>query len=251
MKSKFFKLNASDLLKGLLVAFITALLTGRYQVVQAGSDLTWVSFKPVLIASIGAGLSYLIKNLCTNSDGQFAVSENGNSSSSGAKILILAVLLSAVGFRASAQHPGVPRELSKKVSPWTGFFRPVTTDIFISNSLQAALTPSAWVFRPTVEITAMQLIPTKESGKIFDVSSFQSVGMGMSYQHFIEVEGAPYNDYGFNALLLFDAIPRETTAINLSLAATVSALKILNFGAGYNFGIKKIFLLTGLTYNFN
>ena len=250
-KSKFMKLDARDFLKGLLVAVLTALLTGLYQLLQAGGDLTWLAMKPVVMASAAAGLSYLIKNLLSNSEDQFVMNEKGKKVGAGLRMLILIAILSGFASPAQSQYL-TPRGEEKKANPWSGFFRPVDKTIFNMRAATAdAGKQSVWLFRPTVEVTALQLIPSTSSEKVFDVSSFQSVGMGLSYQHFIEYNGQPYNNYGFNFLVMFDAIPRETTALNLSLAAAVSALEFMNFGVGYNFGMKKPFLLTGLTYNFN
>lgn len=72
MKSKLFKLNATDLLRGLIVAVVTAILTGLYDLVQSGGTL---SMKAVFIPGILAMLSYLIKNLFTNSNDQVLKSE--------------------------------------------------------------------------------------------------------------------------------------------------------------------------------
>lgn len=68
MKSSFLNLNVKDLLKGFIVAIVTALLTGVYQVIQSGGMFNWETVKPVVLASIGAGLSYIIKNYLTNSN---------------------------------------------------------------------------------------------------------------------------------------------------------------------------------------
>jgi lysozyme family protein len=72
MKSKFLSLNWNDFLKGLLMAFLGALVTGIYQLFQTGSALNWATLKPVLLVAIANGLSYLIKNLFTNNQGEFA-----------------------------------------------------------------------------------------------------------------------------------------------------------------------------------
>lgn len=71
MGSKFLKLSAKDFIKGLIVAMITTLITGIYQVIQSGGSFDWVTLKPVVIAAIGAGLAYIVKNLFSNSQGQF------------------------------------------------------------------------------------------------------------------------------------------------------------------------------------
>jgi len=70
MKSKFLTLDWKDFSRGLLIAFLTALLTGVINILDAGAIFTWVTIKPVLIAGISAALSYLLKCLATNSQDQ-------------------------------------------------------------------------------------------------------------------------------------------------------------------------------------
>jgi hypothetical protein len=40
-----------------------------------GGTVNWLTVKPVVIAAVGAGLSYLTKNLLSNSKGDFMKSE--------------------------------------------------------------------------------------------------------------------------------------------------------------------------------
>ena len=76
MKSSFLKLNWKDFIKGLILAFITALITGFYELLQEGAfAFDWVTLKPVLMVSIAAALSYLIKNLLTNSEDKLLTAE--------------------------------------------------------------------------------------------------------------------------------------------------------------------------------
>jgi hypothetical protein len=74
-KSSFLSLNWDDFGKGLLVAFITALITGLYNLLQSGASFDWITLKPVLIASVGAGVAYILKNLFSNSEGTFMTKE--------------------------------------------------------------------------------------------------------------------------------------------------------------------------------
>lgn len=67
MKSKFLTLDWKDFSRGLLIAFLTAVLTGVINILDSGAIFTWVTIKPVLIAGISAALSYLLKCLMTNS----------------------------------------------------------------------------------------------------------------------------------------------------------------------------------------
>jgi hypothetical protein len=70
MKSKFLQLNAKDFFRGLLIAVLTAIITGVIDILDNGAIFTWVTMKPVLIAGVSAALSYLLKCLVTNSKDQ-------------------------------------------------------------------------------------------------------------------------------------------------------------------------------------
>ena len=75
-QSAFLRLSWNDLGKGILVAFFTALLTGVLTGINTGDfQFTWTFFKPVVIASIGAILAYLLKNVFTSSEGKFLARE--------------------------------------------------------------------------------------------------------------------------------------------------------------------------------
>lgn len=71
MRSDFLHLNSRDFYKGLIVIILCTFITGIYQVIANGGVLNWVTLKPVVIAAAGAGISYLTKNLLTNSQGDF------------------------------------------------------------------------------------------------------------------------------------------------------------------------------------
>lgn len=71
MGSKFLKLNSHDFINGLIIAIFCAFITGFYQLIANGGIISWQTIKPVVIAAIGSGVSYLTKNLLTNSKGEF------------------------------------------------------------------------------------------------------------------------------------------------------------------------------------
>lgn len=75
MKGTIGTLVISDWLKGLLVTVFTTLLTGIYAILAAGTFPTWAQFQPYLVSSIAAGIAYVLKNLGSNSDGQFLKKE--------------------------------------------------------------------------------------------------------------------------------------------------------------------------------
>ena len=70
MKSKFLTLNLKDFLRGILIAFLAAVITGIINILDTGSIFTWETLRPVLISGVSAALSYLLKCLATNSQDQ-------------------------------------------------------------------------------------------------------------------------------------------------------------------------------------
>ena len=70
MKAKLFNLNVRDFLKGLVLALITGVIT--FLTDLTSTDIDWAK---LLIASVIALLSYLVKNLFTNSNDQFLTKE--------------------------------------------------------------------------------------------------------------------------------------------------------------------------------
>jgi len=70
MRSKFLKLNSRDFLKSLVVVMFCTFITGFYQLIANDGLINWQTIKPVVIAAIGSGVSYLTKNLLTNSKGE-------------------------------------------------------------------------------------------------------------------------------------------------------------------------------------
>jgi hypothetical protein len=68
--SNFLNLDVQDLTKGFVVAFLSAALTGIVAILET-SQLPQVSdIKAAAIVGLTAGLSYLLKNVLTNSQGQ-------------------------------------------------------------------------------------------------------------------------------------------------------------------------------------
>jgi len=75
MRSKFLRLNTRDFIKGLIVVVICTIITGIYQVIANGLTISWLTIKPIVIAAIGSAVSYITKNLLTNSKGVFMKTE--------------------------------------------------------------------------------------------------------------------------------------------------------------------------------
>lgn len=68
-----FSLQAQDFLKGLIVAVFASVLTALLQMLQNGFD--GIDYKTLALIAITSGISYLLKNFFTNSDGNFGKAE--------------------------------------------------------------------------------------------------------------------------------------------------------------------------------
>ena len=75
MKSQFLTLDYRDLLHGLVMAFLTALLTGIIDLLQKGAVFDWPAVRVILIAGLSAALSYLLKCLLSNSRNELFTGE--------------------------------------------------------------------------------------------------------------------------------------------------------------------------------
>ena len=67
MKSLFGTLNWKDLVNGLIVAFLSASLSGVIAILDGGKLPLLADLKSAGIIGLTAGLSYLLKNILTNS----------------------------------------------------------------------------------------------------------------------------------------------------------------------------------------
>lgn len=69
--SNLFKLDSKDLLRGLILASLTAVLGLVYQLLQnQGFSLSLEDLSNVLKIAITSGLGYLLKNLATDDGGK-------------------------------------------------------------------------------------------------------------------------------------------------------------------------------------
>ena len=129
-------------------------------------------------------------------------------------------------------------------------FKPVPMDLFSSDQygLKSLENASVWMLRPSIQVTAVQLVWNKET-KSFDSSPLSSIGAGVSYQHYIEANGQPFNNFGLNAFLLLGTDISQVSPASLGIATTVN-YSIVNAGIGYNFANKAPFILTGVTLKY-
>lgn len=247
-KSKFLNINWADIGKGLLIAFLTALLGGILEKLQTGElPTTWIAFQPILELSLSAAVAYLLKNLFTNSEGQIARGERSAAEyrAKRGKLVILLPFLMLLSASVSAQQ-----------SPFKGFFSPVTVDQVQSFDGEKALSGTVLI-RPELTIAGNVLKPVYTDGTFtgFESSFATRVGMGLSYSLYKVVNDQPYNVYSFAAQLSLATIEKP----NAGLLVTASAFDLYglspSLGLGYDF-IKDSpfkanwFLMWGLSHTF-
>jgi len=160
------------------------------------------------------------------------------------KVLIIGVFISSIGLSASAQNK------------FSGMLQPVKLErvnTLLSDNDKAVTTG---VFVPRYKVSlASTVFKFNEDTEKIESSPLSRVGAGFSWSHYIVLNNIPYNDYSFDALILF---PTDGTT-NLGAALTFSALDFygmsLNAGVMYDFIKGKSFkhnigLLTGITLRY-
>ena len=245
--SKFFNLNWADLGKGLLIAFLTALLGGLLELLQAGElPTTWIAFQPIFELSLAAAVSYLLKNLFTNSDGQIAKGEKSAAEyrAKRGKMLILLPFLLLLSASVSAQ------------SPTRGFLQKVTPEFFVHSEGQKGLLANTdLLIRPSAQVVANLMKWDAVQKKVVN-QPFSRLGLGGSLSHYTNTEVEPYNDWSVDIMLFLPATEEVTY---FSLGTTFSALDIYGFaisaGPIYDFVKGKTFaenigFLTGVKIKF-
>lgn len=77
MKAPLFKLNWRDFGHGLVTSVLGAMTVGVYQMINEGKLPTSAAdLKTIGISAAGAGVGYILKNIFSNSAGNFAQAES-------------------------------------------------------------------------------------------------------------------------------------------------------------------------------
>ena len=129
--------------------------------------------------------------------------------------------------------------------PLDGFFKPKAGTPAVEVKAEGDQSLD-WYIRPAAGLSAIQFTYDKEN-KVFNSATFSAAGIGLGLQHYVEHNGVLVNNYGVNALLMLDGSGEQG---GMAIAGTVNALQFVNVGAGWNFGNKQFFILTGAVYNF-
>ena len=131
-----------------------------------------------------------------------------------------------------------------------GLFKPVPKDLFSSGkiALEVGEKPSAWILRLNTGVIGTSYGRNKET-KEMEMIPLDAIGFGIAYLHYKDADGIPFNDFGFNALLLQNT---QIPGMGLGIYGTYNtgAIGLLNLGTHYDFPTKRFLLDTGLTFHF-
>jgi hypothetical protein len=134
----------------------------------------------------------------------------------------------------------------------TSFFRPVPSNLFTSDvySLKTLENASVWLLRPAAGIVATRMTYDKTT-KLWDTAPLSAAGLGVGYQHFVELpDGTPYNNFGVNLLLLTTVQLSEVQQASMGIGLFATVFGFINIGCDYQFGMKNLGLDTGVTLRF-
>jgi len=75
MKSIFLRLGLNDIIKGAIMAALTAIVAVLVPVLESGAFPTFEVIKGALLSGLSVGAVYLLKNFLTNSKDKFLTKE--------------------------------------------------------------------------------------------------------------------------------------------------------------------------------
>lgn len=76
MKSTFLSLNVKDIVRGFFLAVFGAIFMAIVKFFEQGTvEWTWAFWQPIVYTGLAAGITYLLKNVFTNSEDEFGKGE--------------------------------------------------------------------------------------------------------------------------------------------------------------------------------
>jgi hypothetical protein len=129
----------------------------------------------------------------------------------------------------------------------TGLFKPVPKNYFTSDKALGNPT-SSWLPRLNVGLNAMSYGKNPET-KLLEVTPLNAICFGIGYLHYKNVEGVPFNDFGFN-LAYLQLIDKAGSGVGLYGTYNTGQIGLLNLGGHYDFAVKQFFFDTGVSWHF-
>jgi hypothetical protein len=157
------------------------------------------------------------------------------------KKLIGIILFASLSFAVSAQ--GLLRPIQKNL------FRIETQKLQLASpDVKVEAVTSLWVLRLQAGVTGTSYGKNPET-KELEITPLSAICAGISYLHYSNADGVPFNDFGFSALILQNT---QRPGIGLGLYGTYNTgqVGLLNLGAHYDFNVKQVFVDVGLTFHY-
>ena len=105
-----------------------------------------------------------------------------------------------------------------------------------------------FALRPTFGLKAVAFYYDQDL-KQLSQTSFDEVGIGVRFQHFVQNGTELVGDWSINAIV-FSNFGEDGSKATFTPAITFNALKYVNAGIARDGQLKKVLFLTALTYNF-
>lgn len=126
-----------------------------------------------------------------------------------------------------------------------GLLRPVPNNYFSSKELGKV---TSWIPRLNVGLNAVSYGKNPET-KVLEVTPLSAVCFGIGMLHYKNVEGVPFNDFGFN-LMYLQLTDKVGSGVGLYGTYNTGMIGLLNLGGHYDFKVKQFFFDTGVTFHF-
>jgi hypothetical protein len=129
---------------------------------------------------------------------------------------------------------------------YSQLFRPVPKDLF--SSQKSLGKSSQLVPRISIGLNAISYGKNPETD-VLEVTPLSAICFGIGLLHYKNVEGLPFNDFGFN-LAYLQLTNKVGSGVGLYGTYNTGQIGLLNVGGHYDFKLKQFFLDTGVAWHF-
>jgi len=132
-------------------------------------------------------------------------------------------------------------------------FKPVPKSLFsqdlaIDSERTIRSLKSVWLPRLNVGLNAVSYGRNPET-KVLEVTPLSAICFGIGFLHYKEVEGLPFNDFGFNVAYL-QMTNKVGSGVGIYGTYNTGPVGLLNIGTHYDFQLKQMFFDSGVSWHF-